>query len=300
MKKELLALKSEEDIQKFAKKAGLKFSSVERMIRSVRTKKTGKVYIALIFPDLHHPLYDEPSWNAIKKFIPYIKPQEEVLLGDAMDMSSIDHWKAEKGNQKFFEGKRLLKEYEGFIKEILEPLEQLAPKAKRVYMGGNHEEWAYQMIDRQPQLEGLLEPEIALKLKERGWEWIPYLIKSQGRMSPGMYKIGKLTLTHGQYTNIYHSAKMTQCYDKSVVYGHTHDIQMFTKVHSEDPEDFHTAQSIGCLCNLSPTFLWGRPSKWVHAFGVLYVQPDGKYNLYVPIIIDGRFTFNGIVFDGNK
>jgi len=32
------------------------------------------------------------------------------------------------------------------------------------------------------------------------------------------------------------------------------------------------------------------------AFGVLYVREDGNYNLYVPVIIDGKFTFAGKVF----
>jgi len=300
MRKELLTLKTEEDIQKFAKKAGLKFSSVERMIRASRAKKAGKLYRVVVLPDIHYPLQDDECMNAVKKFIAYWKPDEVVLLGDAMDMSSIDHWKQEKGNHRYFEGKRLLGEYDGFIKDILEPIEKLCPKAKKVYMGGNHEEWAYQMVDRFPQLEGMVEPEIAMKLKERGWEWIPYLVKSQGRMTPGIYRIGKLTLIHGQYTNIYHSAKTASCYEKSVIYGHTHDIQLFTKVHTEDPADYHTAQSIGCLCDRSPQYMWGRPNRWVHAFGVLTVRENGLYNIYVPIIINGKFSFENRTFDGSK
>ena len=31
-------------------------------------------------------------------------------------------------------------------------------------------------------------------------------------------------------------------------------VQVFTKVQMEDPEDYHTAQSIGCLCNKSPEY----------------------------------------------
>lgn len=280
---------------------GQPIESLRRMQRRFRPAKRtgGRPYRAIILPDIHYPLHDESSWQAVLKFIPWFKPDEIVLLGDALEMQSIDHWKAEKGNTKYFEGKRLLKEYAGFIQEILEPLEQAAPKAKRVYLGGNHEEWAYQMVDRQPQLEGFIEPEIAMKLDERGWQWIPYLVKQSGRMIPGMYKIGKLTLTHGQYTNIYHANKMAQSYDRSVAYGHTHDIQFQTKVHTEDPTDYHTAQSIGCLCNLSPTFLWGRPNRWVHSFGLLYVRPSGIYNLYVPVIIEGEFTFAGETFSGN-
>jgi predicted phosphodiesterase len=262
-------------------------------------KEVGKIWKVIILPDIHYPLHDSLCWKVVLKFLEWFKPDEIVLLGDALEMECIDHWKHEKQNVRYFETKRLIKEYRGFISEILEPIEKLCPKAKKVYMGGNHEDWAYQMVDREPQLEGMIEPEITLELEKRGWQWIPYLVKQSGRLVPGFYKIGKLTLTHGQYTNIYHAAKMANNWDRSVCYGHTHDLQLYTKVHTEDPSDFHTAQSVGALCNLSPSYLWGRPNRWVHAFGVLYVRQDGLYNLYVPVIIDGKFVFCGQLFDGN-
>lgn len=298
-KKELLSCNTDKQLQ--GRFPNLSVDILRRYQRRFRpTKKvSGKIRRIVILPDIHYPLHDETSLNAVLKFIPWFKPDEIVLLGDGLEMQSIDHWKQEKGNAKYFEGKRLLKEYDGFIRDILEPLEKLCPKAKKVFMGGNHEEWAYQLVDRQPQLEGMVEPEIAMNLEKRGWLWIPYLIKQAGKMIPGMYKIGKLTFVHGQYTNIYHASKTASCYDKSTCYGHTHDLQLYTKVHAEDPGDYHTAQSIGCLCNLSPTYLWGRPNRWVHSFGALYVRPTGHYNLYVPVIIGGQFVFNGELFDGN-
>jgi len=275
-KKELLNCETDEELKKHF--PNLTIESLRRTQRRFRPAKRngGRIYKAIILPDIHYPLHDEPSWNAVLSFIPWFKPDEVVLLGDALEMQSIDHWKEEKGNRRVFNGKKLLNDYEGFIRDILQPLEQLCPKAKKVYMGGNHEEWAYQMVDRQPQLEGLIEPEIAMKLAERGWQWVPYLIAQAGRLLPGMYKIGKLQLTHGQYTNLYHANKMAQAYDRSIAYGHTHDIQVFTKIHTKNPSDYHSAQSIGCLCNSSPAYLWGRPNKWVHAFGALYVRPDGR------------------------
>jgi hypothetical protein len=37
-------------------------------------------------------------------------------------------------------------------------------------------------------------------------------------------------------------------------------------------------------------------NRWVNAFGVLYVRDDGLYNLYVPVIINGKFVFEGKIF----
>jgi predicted phosphodiesterase len=251
----------------------------------------------ILLADFHHPYHDEESWDVVKKFMRWFQPDRVVLVGDALEMRAIDHWKKRQGNIKYFEGKRLLTDYREFIKDVLRPIEKICPKAKKVYLGGNHEGWAYQLVNKFPQLEGTIEPEIAMKLSERGWEYVPYVTTdSAGNLRSGRIKVGKLTIAHGRYTNKYHASKNTEIYDKSVAYGHTHDLQLYTKVHEEDPGDYHTAQSIGCLCNKSPSFMQGRPNRWVHGFGVLYTRYSGFYNLYVPVIIKGQFVFAGKVF----
>jgi hypothetical protein len=263
-------------------------------------KNIGEIVLSVLIPDVHHPFHDICSWRAVLKFIAWAIPNRIVLMGDALEMRAIDHWKQEKGNLRSFEGVRLLHDYKEFMKDILVPLEEATPKAEHIYMGGNHEDWAYQLVDKIPQLEGMIEPELAMKLKERGWQWIPYIAKDRdGNYRKGTYKIGKLTLAHGFSTRKYHAAATTETYEKSVAYAHSHDVQLYTKVHAEDPSDYHTAQSIGCICNKAPQYLHGRPNRWVHAFGILYTQEDGTYNLYVPIIINGKFCFAGKIFDGN-
>jgi len=251
----------------------------------------------VLLADFHHPYHDKRSWGVVRKFMRWFQPDRVVLVGDALEMCAIDHWKKKSGNLKFFEGRRLLTDYRRFIKDILEPIEKACPKSKKIYLGGNHEDWAYQLVSKFPQLEGIVEPEIAMKLHERGWEYIPYITTDKaGNLRSGKIKVGKLTITHGRYTNKYHASKNTEIYDKSVAYGHTHDLQSYTKVHEEDPGDYHTAQSIGCLCNKSPMFMRGRPNRWVHSFGVLYTRYNGFYNLYTPVIINGQFVFAGKVF----
>jgi len=261
-----------------------------------------KIRKEVLLPDIHYPYHHKPSFNAVLDFLVWFEPHRVILLGDALEMRAIDHWKKEKKNAKYFEGTRLFKDYKGFVREILKPIEKAIPSGcEKVYMGGNHEEWAYLLINKNPQLEGLIEPEKALNLKRRKWEWIPYKQKDkQGNVYRGKLRIGKLTVFHGAYLNKYHAARTSDVFSKSVAYAHTHDVQLHTKVHEEDPEDYHTAQSIGCLCNRAPEYKSGRPNRWVHSFGVVYVREGGFYNLYVPIIINGKFVFNGRLFDGNN
>jgi len=257
---------------------------------------------SILLADIHHPYHHKPSFYATLKFIEWFKPDRVVLLGDALEMRAIDHWKQTQGNMKYFEGKRLLKDYKAFIKDILKPIEKAIPEnCEKIYMAGNHENRAYWVVSKNPQLEGLIEPEKAMNLKRRKWKWIPYNYSDgAGNVYKGMYKIGKLTITHGTYLNKYHAAKTSETFSKSIAYAHSHDRQLFTKVHEEDPDDYHSAESIGCLCTKSPGFKAGMPNRWVHSFGVVYTRSEGFFNLYVPIITQGKFAFEGKIFDGNN
>ncbi len=253
-----------------------------------------KKYVLL--PDLHYPHHNKKSVNAVFQFIEWFRPDGINLLGDALNMDAVDHWKLTKGAKKSMERKRLAKEYKEFDKDILTPLEQMiSPDCEKVFMAGNHEDWANLVVEKLPQLETMVEPEIQLRLARRNWKWIPWINENHQR---GMYQYGKLLVMHGQYVNKYHAQKTAESFSKSVAYCHSHDVQMVTKVHMDSVEDFHTAQSIGCLCNTSAEFLRGRMNRWVNAFGVLYVREDGNYNLYVPIIVNGEFVFEGRVFRG--
>ena len=254
----------------------------------------------VLLPDFHYPHINKTAVNAVFQFIEWFKPNAVNLLGDAMNMDSVNHWMQEKGSKKYFEGKRLLEEYKDFDQDILTPLEAILPqRCEKTYMGGNHEDWINTLLDKEPQLEGMIEVEKAVRLKERGWEWIPWLKYGQGDYERGLKHYGKLLVFHGQYTNKYHSAKTTETYSKSCAYAHTHDIQLHTKVTVDDYKGYHTAQSIGCLCNTSPDYMRGRMNRWVNAFGVIYLREGGLYNLYVPVIVRGKFVFAGRMFNGN-
>lgn len=260
----------------------------------------------VLLPDIHYPKQNKPAVKAVFEFIKWFKPHTINLIGDALEMDAINQWKMSKGNKKHFQGKRLRDEYEGFDRDILTPLEKICQRSDRrrkpvekIYMGGNHEVWADIYVSRETPIEGMIEPQIYLRLKERNWKWIPYIVKGKdGGFRRGMCQFGKLLVMHGNYINKYHAAKTADMYSKSIAYGHTHDVQLFTKPFSDDA-GYHTAQSIGCLCNKAPEFMRGKTNDWVNGFGVLYVRDDGNFNLYVPIIINGKFTYAGKTFDGN-
>ncbi len=180
----------------------------------------------VLLPDFHHPHINKGAVDAVFEFIEYFKPDAVNILGDAMNMDSINHWEMSKGNKKYFEKKRLLEEYSSFDRDILTPLEKLVGKnCEKTFMGGNHEFWVDGLTDKFPMLLGIVELEVALKLKERGWEWIPWITydEEKGSYKRGIKHYGKLLAFHGQYINKYHAHKTADSYSKSCVYGHCFD-----------------------------------------------------------------------------
>ncbi len=209
------------------------------------------------------------------------KPDVFIFGGDNMNFDAVDHWLHEKGMVRQLEGKRILAEYEGFKKEILNPLEEILPHTcRKIWLNGNHEDWVQLAIDKNPQGEGYWEIEHNLHLTEKGWEVYEY----------GKYaKVGKIVFIHGQYTNQYHAKKTVDVFERNVVYGHTHTFQAYTKITPVDNEP-HSAISIPVACELNPDYARNRPNAWVNGFLVFYIYSKGYFNLYPVISIDGEFV----------
>jgi len=230
--------------------------------------------------DLHYPLQDNLLWKNILKEIRSFQPDILVLGGDNMDMSAVNHWLHDKGRIRQLEGKRIQDEYNGFSKVILNPLEKLlSPNCRKIWLDGNHEKWIELAIDQNPQGEGYWEIESNLHLKEKEWEIVPY-----GKFT----KVGKLYLIHGQYTNMYHARKTVDIFEKSVLYGHDHTYQIFTKSTPVDNEA-HSGIAIPCACGLNPDYQGNKPSAWVNGFVEFFIQPNGNFNVYPIVAILGHF-----------
>ena len=80
----------------------------------------------------------------------------------------------------------------------------------------------------------------------------------------------------------------------------THDQQSYTQVFAGGARDYHITQSIGCMCDMSPDYLKGKPSKWVNGFAVVYSNPNGTFNVVQVVVSDNQFIFNGRVYKPTK
>lgn len=254
-----------------------------------KDKKQAKPYKSyLVSADQHVPYQDKPSVKSLLYLMDDVKFDGFVLLGDFMDMDVISHWNKDK--RQTLEGKRLKNEYiEGNV--LLDEFDKRLPKDcdKRFFMG-NHEKWYYDLIEFSPMLEGFLDPVDNLKLTERGYQIYPYNHIEQ---------IGRLHFTHGLYAAQNCVKKHLDECKTNMMFGHVHTTE--SRLSSSPAKEIALAgYSIGCLCNLNPCFMQNRPSAWSHGFAIVNFFEDGYFDVTNQRIVQGRFTYNQKVYDGNK
>ena len=238
----------------------------------------------VLLPDIHYPHYDQRIMDALDEFIIDYNPDELVYMGDQISLDCISAWNKRKPLLK--EGQRLLKDYEGFDHHVLRRHEDITKEdCRRTFMIGNHEYRVERYCEEHPELEGIIDLDEHLDLRDRGYKIIPF---------NEIHKVGKLSVIHGFYWNKYHAAKTLEAFEGNVVYAHVHNPQMYAKVTPIDRKGYHTATSLPCLCNIKPDYHKNAPNFWINGFGIVeHLPATGYFNLYTIIVIEGSFMFNG-------
>ncbi len=246
------------------------------------------IRFGVVVPDLHVPKHSKAAVAAVQEFIEANPPDLFIQLGDLLDFSGLsrhtrrDSRPTETILESFERGNELLDEF-----DMLLP----GPKyCRRVITLGNHEDWLDQLLNNPPDrrveaFRGLVSVKSGLRLVERGYEVIPY-----GKV----FRIGKANFTHGWYAGLTHAKQTAERTGINLIYGHAHDLQVYT--HFTLGGLPRIVASLGCLCDLNPSYLRGKPNKWVHAFGVVEFMNNGLFTLHAIPIIKGRFSWNGVVY----
>jgi len=242
--------------------------------------------------DLHYPKYDKPTWDAMMEFIKDVKPTGFGFGGDQFDNQEISHHT--KGKPFYRERASFQRNTTGFTREILEPLERSLGKSKRVWIIGNHDRFEHDLIEEQPELEGVIEREHALKLEARGWTIVPL---------GHAYKLGELRVIHGEIlTGIGNQAgafparKAVELYGSNVLAGHTHAPQSFAKISPVESKKKFMGWIAPILGDVNPSYLRNRPTAWLNGFTIVELREKGLFNLYPVIVIDGQFSFAGKLY----
>jgi hypothetical protein len=233
-------------------------------------------------------LHDEKAISVAMQFIKDFKPDHVILGGDALDCGSVSHHR--RGVVGQLESLRLLAEAKELRAAVIEPLEKQI-KGRLVYHIGNHEDWLSDLVDELPALEGIVDISSLLKLDEDRWEVIP-----QGKAS----RLGKLTFIHGDTVKGGQNPALAAVtnYERNIRFGHFHTFQMATKTTPVD-QNGHTGIAVPCLSKKGHRYGLGAPNKWMQGFLWGYVGgPEGIFNDYVTVIVNGKALINGKVYRG--
>lgn len=247
-----------------------------------------------VWPDTHLPYHDPVAVDLALKILGWFEPHVVVILGDFLDCAPVSHWLKE--NRKSSEGLRLAKDF-ALGNRLLDDIVNISGCEKLVFLEGNHEAWIDHAINKNPELEGLIDLDIGLKFKERRENGLSLVHLKYGKV----WNLGKhLYFTHGTYTNMHHAKKHVESYGRSIVYGHVHDVSSYVKVSPIDIEDKHIGLSMGCLSSKNPEFMRNRPNNWVHAVGVGTVRKDDTFSVEPIILAGGQATVGKESFRASK
>lgn len=238
----------------------------------------------LFVPDTHRPYHDARAVRLMMKVARRLKPDHIVVLGDYGDFYATSRHPKNPN-------RAALLEYEiASNNEGLDELDSLGA-AHKMFVAGNHEDNVSRyLMEKAPQLFNIVKIENLLRLKERGWKYVPYKDHA---------KIGKIYVTHesgrsGQNAHIQASAK----FRSSVVIGHTHRLAIShsTTVTGKG----HVAAMFGWLGDAKKAEYMYRvnTTDWKLGFGVGFMESNGFVHLHACPITNYKTELNGELFVG--
>jgi predicted MPP superfamily phosphohydrolase len=253
-------------------------------------QQVGKSYgTALFITDSHHPYSDQRAYQLMIKVAKDVQPQEIIIGGDFADFYAIN------SHGKHPDFQHILLQEITEVRKRLEELRVLFPKAKIVFIEGNHEyRLARYIYNNAKELHGLLDTRSVLCLDQLGIDLIPYDADQRYQVMGS-----KLYTRHEPIGGGIHFAASTV--DKagcSMVVFHTHRAQSHRKVFLDGTD--HIVACFGWLGDKShPVMKYLKNhAQWQLGFGFAHILKDGKFFLDAKDMIDYTVFHNGKVYKG--
>jgi predicted phosphodiesterase len=234
---------------------------------------------ALVMGDIHVPYHNIPAVSAALRSGQKSECNIVILNGDTLDFHRLSRFQKDpKSRNPKIEIER--------ANQILDAIDDMFPKARKIFKDGNHDErydnyisaHAAEVFDVIKELASL---DKLLELQSRGWEYV-----SEKRP---IY-LGKLTVLHGHempasIIGPVNAARGLFLRTKASAFvNHHHQVSE----HSE-PDirgKLITTWSGGCLCDLHP--MYARYNKWSHGFAEIDLSSNGEFEVSNRRVIDGK------------
>ncbi len=210
--------------------------------------KPGKFTTAVLYGDTHVPFGDAAAVKVVQGVIRDVRPDVLVNMGDLVDCWQISRFDKDP--------KRLdtLQDNIDGARKHLHEMAQIAPKARRVLLEGNHENRLTRVIASleggQRELaklrafqEAIQWPNL-LQLNGIGWQWVPEREQSRTPILPKIItKLGNVVRKWSGWSGKGEWEK----YGRSGASGHTHRLGWF--VHRDHNGNANWIET-GCTCQL--------------------------------------------------
>lgn len=251
--------------------------------RKVRPSR--KLYFAMGIPDSHigyvvdTPTHSHGCWDIGMQAIDHYGPRltHIIIMGDFGNWESLSRWSALRAQTVF-----IVEDVE-LVNQKLDELEALTKKhgIHVVYLEGNHENWAAQLEAKYPFLRNQINLKLQLRIKERGWTWVP---------ENHFYALGHLHFAHGHLKGIKSPSDYIRRKGVSMAYGHTHT---YTTESMRTLTGEHAAWTVGCWASIDPPPPYARgdiPERWVHGIPFWQVRRNGRFQASFRRIIQESWT----------
>lgn len=242
--------------------------------------------LSLIIPDTHRPFHNVKAYNLMLKVAKDLKPQEIVILGDYADFYSVS---SHSKDPSVF---GMLADEISDVLDGLQELSDLFPRAKKVFIQGNHEyRLERYLVDNAPALFGITDTRNLLNLdKMPNWTYVSYG-PNQAYKVLGSY----LTARHEPLaSNARLTAAKALC---SLVYGHIHRIEQSHIVGLSGTN--HVCFSVGWLGDKRKDKIFGyvkNHHQWQLGFGLVYASKKTGYFYHQEVhILDHGKTYSCVV-----
>lgn len=235
-------------------------------------KRAGLLY------DVHLPYHDSKALNLAVEKLYHDNVDAIVLAGDLIDCYQLSDFEKDPRNRDF--------KYEiDTARALFKELRTRFPKARLVYIEGNHEQRFDRYIRKNaPVLLGLpmtTLPEV-LGLREFGVEYVG---------NKRVTHLGKLNVVHGHefgksvFSPVNPARGFYMRAKANVIGGHHHQ----TSEHAENDitGSITCAWSVGCLSDLHPQYM--PLNKWNLGFAVVEVAGNGDF------AVDNMKIINGVI-----
>lgn len=215
-----------------------------------------------VLSDVHIPYHSIESLTACFDFLKYEKPEAILLNGDILDFYQLSRFGKDPR-------KRSVAHELHAAREFLDVLSQFG--AKIYYKIGNHEErYEHYLMQKAPELLGVQQFELKylLGLNERGIDLIG---------DKRIIKANELNIVHGHEfgQSIFSPVNVARGLflrgKVSAMQGHNHSSSTHTETNMNG--EITTTWSLGCLCELNPSYL--PINKWNQGFAMVDLDENG-------------------------